>query len=168
MQLNKIAATAVLVAAITGVAGTAASAQPHTAAGQIVYDNDRSISYRVEPAQDHHSAVVTPAGGHFAVRADGAAVDVVAPSGHVIEQLPMTLSVANRQLRLTPVAAASGTKLMISPVDGPTPALWVPELVAAGIGCAIGALIGVWFFVVGAIPGCIALGAAGALIGANT
>ncbi|MGN2640196.1 hypothetical protein ACWEKT_22065 [Nocardia takedensis] len=176
MFIKKMAATAFMAIAATGVA--TATAHGEATLGDVnLAATDGPVAYTTTLAADHSSAQVSLASGRFVLTPDS--VTVLADDGAVVGAIPTTLRTDSGTFGVTPSLDASATELTLTPVGGPTPAALqsrdipgvheaggpVTTAVGAGIGCLVGVAIGIWFFVIGAIPGCLIGAAIGAAIG---
>ncbi|WP_280249176.1 hypothetical protein [Nocardia abscessus] len=174
MKFTKLVATTLLTIAATGV--TAA-----TAYGQTEFDGsansaeDSGVGYTATVAPDRSSAAVTLASGTFAYLPDGG-IAVLGPDGAVLTTVPTTLQSAfGQQVGVAPDIDAAGTTLTLTPVGAAVPEPGAPRFIGdptttlggLAIGCAVGALIGLVFFVVGVFPGCVVGGLIGAAAGAS-
>ncbi|MFD0362684.1 hypothetical protein ACFQZZ_14665 [Nocardia sp. GCM10030253] len=177
MFIKKLIATAFMAIAATSIA-TATAHGEATLANVDVTGVDGPVAYTASLAGDHSSALVTLASGSFVVTPDS--VTVLANDGAVVGAIPTTLRTeAGQNLAVTPRLDSSGTQLTLTPVGGPTQeavayqdmpgvqqAVGPMSIVfGAALGCALGVLIGFWFFVVGAIIGCAVGSTIGAIFG---
>jgi hypothetical protein len=177
MFVKKLIATAFMAIAATCIA-TATGHGEAMLADLSVTGSDGPVAYTTTLAADHSSALVSLASGRFAITPDG--VTVFADNGAVVGTIPTTLRMETGQsFAVAPWLDSTGTQLTLTPVGGPTneavasqtmPGVqqaWGPIsiFVGASIGCAIGILVGIWFFLVGAVIGCAIGAAIGAWIG---
>ncbi|MFE3001967.1 hypothetical protein ACFXG4_44210 [Nocardia sp. NPDC059246] len=174
MRIARIAATTLLSVAALCVATVTAHGEPAVAAPGIS-GADRGVDYSIALAQDRSAVTTTLTAGHFELT-DGT-VNIVAPTGETIAALPLVYRTADRTLDVLPEVNAAGTELTVRPSDpadiaAPNADVAALQNVASAgsivagalIGCVVGAVIGVWFFVVGAIVGCGVGGLLGAII----
>ncbi|MEV6430055.1 hypothetical protein [Nocardia sp. NPDC051463] len=176
MFIKKLIATAFMAIAATSIA-TATAHGEATLANVDVTGVDGPVAYTASFAGDHSSALVTLTAGSFVVTPES--VTVLANDGAVVGAIPTTLRTeAGQNLAVTPRLDSTGTQLTLTPVGGPTPeavAYQVPGvqqamgpmsvMMGAAMGCALGVLIGIWFFLVGAIIGCAVGWFIGAMFG---
>ncbi len=164
MKLRKFAATSALVIAAMGVGAGTAYAQPapaHDGVGYQAHIDGRSV------------VTVLDAGG-FHVTSDGRFVEIRNDAGQVIQTLPLTYRLGDREFSIAPVV--EGRQLTLTPetdpakatmadVAGPTlPPLPIDlsmlDKLAEGVDSAVtvGSLIGT---VIGAVIGCVGGGSTG-------
>ncbi|WP_330180958.1 hypothetical protein OHB26_31895 [Nocardia sp. NBC_01503] len=174
MRIAKFAATTLLSIAALCVATVTAHGEP-AIAQPGVSGVDRGVEYTTSLAPDHSAVTTTLAGGRFEMA--GGTVTVLGPSGETLASLPLAYQLADRSVDVIPEIDAAGTTLTMRPAstaDIATPAADPVALqnvanagsIVAGalIGCVVGAVIGIWFFLVGAIVGCGVGGLLGAII----
>lgn len=174
MRIARIATTTLFSIAALAIATVTAHGEPAVAAPGIS-GNDRGVDYSIALAQDRGAVTTTLAGGHFELA--GGAVDIVSPTGETIASLPLMYQAADRTVTVVPEVNADATELTVRPADPADIAAPNAEVAAlqnvanagsivagALIGCIVGAVIGIWFFVVGAIIGCGVGGLIGAII----
>ncbi|MFE5286524.1 hypothetical protein ACFRAQ_16285 [Nocardia sp. NPDC056611] len=174
MRIAKIAATALLSVAALCVATVTAHGEPAVAAPGIS-GVDRGVDYSISLAQDRSAVTTTLASGHFELA--GGAVNIIAPSGATLAALPLVYQAADRTVTVVPEVNADATELTVRPANPADVAAPNGDVVAlqtvanagsvvagALIGCVVGAVIGVWFFLVGAVIGCGVGGLIGAII----
>ncbi|MFC9517854.1 hypothetical protein ACFTSD_19180 [Nocardiaceae bacterium NPDC056970] len=163
MKLKKFAATSALVIAAMGVGAGTSYADPAPAPNQIGY----------QAHIDGRSVVTVLDAGGFHVTSDGKFVEIRNDAGQVLQTLPLTYRIGDRefsiaqvvegrQLTLTPetepakatMADVAGPALPPLPID-----LSMLDKLAEGVDSAVtvGSLIGT---VVGALIGCVASGSA--------
>ncbi|MGQ4616047.1 hypothetical protein [Nocardia sp. R7R-8] len=172
MKFRKLVATTLLTIATTGV--TAA-----TAYGQADFDSPAvsggDIGYTATVAPDRSSAAVTLTSGSFTRTPDGS-IAVLGPDDALVATVPTTVqSVFGQQVEVAPHIDAAGTTLTLTPVGAAIPEPGAPQFIGdatttlggVAIGCAIGALVGLVFFIVGVFPGCVVGGLIGAAAGAS-
>ncbi|WP_406230140.1 hypothetical protein [Nocardia sp. NBC_01009] len=177
MFFKKLIAAAFMAVAATSIA-TATAHGEATLANVDVTGVDGPVAYTASLAGDHSSALVTLAAGSFVVTPDS--VTVLANDGAVVGTIPTTLRTeAGQNLAVTPRLDSSGTQLTLTPVGGPTQEAVAYQdmpgvqqamgpmsvMMGAALGCAIGVMIGIWFFLVGAIIGCAVGWTVGAMFG---
>ncbi|MRH90086.1 hypothetical protein GFY24_22025 [Nocardia sp. SYP-A9097] len=174
MRIAKFAATTLFSIAALCVATVTAHGEPAVAQPGIS-GVDRGVEYTTSLAPDHSAVTTTLAGGRFEMA--GGTVNVLGPSGETIAALPLAYEVADRSVEVVPEIDAVGTTLTMRPANAAeiaTPAADPVALqnvanagsIVAGalIGCVVGAVIGIWLFLVGAIIGCGVGGLLGAVI----
>ncbi|MBF6167226.1 hypothetical protein IU486_21085 [Streptomyces gardneri] len=173
MKFRNLVATTLLTIAATGVTAATAFGQAEID-GAAVSENHSGVAYTASVAPDRSSAAVTLASGTFARTPDGIAV--LGPDGAVVTTVPTTLqSMFGQQVGVAPHIDAAGTTLTLTPVGTAIPEPGAPRFIGdaaatlggVAIGCAVGALIGLVFFVVGVFPGCVVGGLIGAAAGAS-
>lgn len=163
MNLKKFAATSVLVIAALGVGTGTSYAAPAPAPDPVGYQTH----------VDGRSVVTVLDAGGFHVTSDGQLIEVRNDAGDVLQTLPLSIRVGDREFSIAPVI--EGRTLTLTPVDAPrdvaapvadvaAPFEFGPDTLAQlanGVGDAvtIGSLIGT---VVGALVGCVAPASVGA------
>ncbi|PTR23446.1 hypothetical protein C8K36_10926 [Rhodococcus sp. OK519] len=158
MKLKKFAATSVLVVAAMGVGAGTSYADPTPAPSQIGY----------QAHIDGPSVVTVLDAGGFRVTSDGKFVQVRDDAGQVLQSLPLTYRIGDREFSIAPVV--EGRQLTLTPetdpakatmadIAGPTlPPLPIDlsmlDKLAEGVDSAVtvGTLVGT---VVGALAGCL-------------
>jgi len=178
MRANKIAATAVLAVAATGLTAGVVQAQPITDNG--ISGVDHGIGYTVAPTANALGVATTVASGRFALAPDAGSVTLTDAAGTVMATVPLGLRSAAGTTGLTPQVGNDGRTLTLTPQSATqrtAQAIDYQDVQArkqynAGIGALIGAGIGavIGFFLggVGALV-TIPIGAGiGALIGYST
>ncbi|MGK8522762.1 hypothetical protein ACRS6B_14895 [Nocardia asteroides] len=173
MKFRKLVATTLLTIAATGV--TAATAYGQAAIdGPAVNGTESGVAYTASVAPDRSSAAVTLASGTFAHTPEGIAV--LGPDGAVVTAVPTTLQLMfGQQVAVAPEIDPTGTTLTLTPIGSAVAEPGAPQFIGdagstlggVAIGCAVGALIGLVFFVVGVFPGCVVGGLIGAAAGAS-
>ncbi|MFR9750000.1 hypothetical protein ACL02S_03070 [Nocardia sp. 004] len=184
MRYKKLAATALLAVAATGVtAGTGYAApappvtQDRTVIASKITGSENGVDYVLELADTGKSVVAGVTGGAFRVDADRQSVIMTNSAGEVLTTIPLTMTAGGQQVRVAAEITDADTRLMLTPqltptADAPSTAEFVgaqewffAELQRASLGALvgglIGGLIGLVFFVIGVVPGA----ALGALIG---
>jgi hypothetical protein len=176
MKMTSIGAAAALAVCAVGVSAATAEAQPATATARPSVAN-------VLLAPENSGVATTLASGRFTLSSDARTVTVSDRSGRPVETLPMAYRVDGRTVPLRAAIGQGGRELVLTPVDAPAVGASVGAAarrqfvdynsdlarhqynagVGALIGAAVGGLIGIVFFGIGAIPGVLI----GALIGAG-
>lgn len=144
------------------------------------------VDYRMSVTEGHRATVTEISGGRFELVHDDRIVTVTDADGHVLAALPMTLHIQDHDVALIPTIDEAGTRLTLAPADpAPNPLRDIssydrfhevtqramPEITAAaGIGAAIGALLGfplgLFVFDIVTVPlGAVIGGVAGAFVG---
>ncbi|MBF6074137.1 hypothetical protein IU498_05770 [Nocardia beijingensis] len=172
MTFRKLVATTLLTIAATGV--TAATAYGQADIDGAAVSDGNEIGYTATVAPDRSSAAVTLTAGSFTVTPDGS-VAVLGSDGSLVASVPTAVQSAfGQQVEVAPDIDATGTTLTLTPVGAAVAEPGAPQFIGdatttlggLAIGCAIGALIGLVFFVVGVFPGCVVGGLIGAAAGA--
>jgi len=153
----------------------------------VVDGADQGLHYATTLDPDVGTERTTLAEGKFTLSPDTKEVVVTDPAGNVMARVPMAVRIIGRpgKTALMPTVDPSGRTLTVHPIGAP---LQPPQIrhqagaqyvdtaaelarhqynagVGALIGLGVGILIGIWFLVVGAIPGGIIGAGVGALIG---
>ncbi|RJO70997.1 hypothetical protein D5S18_27915 [Nocardia panacis] len=174
MHIGKLAATATLAIAATGIAAATAYGQVEPA-GPSFSAVDGPIAYTATVAPDRSAATVHLTSGKF-VRTPDAGLAVVAPDGTQVATVPVSMTtVTGQQVRVAPEIDAAATTLTLTPVGSAVPEQGAVQTIGdmdtivrnALIGCAIGGLIGLIFLVIGIVPGCVVGAIVGGVAGAN-
>jgi len=170
MEIKKYAATALLAVAATGIGTSTAYAQS-PAATAAISGVDHGVAYTTSWTADHSSMTTTLRSGRFVLTPEANSVAVVAANGTVLAQLPIAFQQAGKQIRLTPQVSRAGSTLTLgsrTAVDQQLTDIDAGSTLAGvAIGCVVGGLIGLFFLILPAIPGCIIGAVVGGIIGAN-
>ncbi|MEU8896566.1 hypothetical protein [Nocardia sp. NPDC048505] len=159
MRISRIAATALLAVAATGLAGGVVAAEPAQADVPLdLRGSFQEVGYQVAVAGDRKSTVTTLERGRFALVADNKVVTVADDAGHILAAFPLTIDVEGHKIDLRPLIDEAGTRLSLAP-DGLSEApvrdvaaqerffadieRYQPQVLqGAAIGAAIGFLVG--------------------------
>lgn len=186
MKSSNAAAIASLIIGSLGLTAGIVHAQPIAPAATA---NGADLGMRYTTTFDPNAGTVraTLGEGKFTLAPDAGEVVVTDPAGDVMARVPMAVRIVDRpgKVALTPTIDPSGRTLTLN-LRGVQPrsqqvreqasAQYVDAAadlarhqynagVGALIGLGVGILIGIWFLVVGAIPGGIIGAGVGALIG---
>jgi hypothetical protein len=186
MKSSKAAAIACLIIGSLGLTAGIVHAQP-AVPPSTVDGTDLGLHYAMTLDPDAGTVRATIDEGKFTLSPDTKVVMVTDPSGAVLATLPMAVRAVGQpgKTALIPRVDPSGRTLTLTPLGARPQPLQVRDQaraqyvdaaadlarhqynagVGALIGLGVGILIGIWFLVVGAIPGGLIGAGIGALIG---
>ncbi|MBF6082103.1 hypothetical protein IU485_12105 [Nocardia cyriacigeorgica] len=116
MRLTRITATTLLTLAVTGLSAGLAPADPTPDQAKLDLSGTvEQIGYRVSADQDRRAAVTTVEGGRFELVEDDRVVTLTDRAGQVVAAFPMAIRLGDKQVDLTPLIEADGTRLTLAP-----------------------------------------------------
>jgi hypothetical protein len=118
MGIKKVAATAMLAIAATGIATATAHGESQVAE-PVISRVDDGMAYTAGLTEDHTGVVTKLESGRFDLTGDGSAVTVTGPDGSKLAQLPMSFQASGQQFRLTPEIDSAGKTLTLRSADRP-------------------------------------------------
>ncbi|WP_433655127.1 hypothetical protein ACQPW1_29965 [Nocardia sp. CA-128927] len=182
MNSRKFVSTSLVAIAATLVA--AGTAHGESEIPFIAGGSDRGVNYTATLSDDHLGVTTHLSSGKFDVAPDEQSVTVTAADGTLLAQLPITFNTAGREGRLLPEIDRDGTTLTLRPAGNQIAVTDVafndsmrnmvqPQLKDAGligglvfglicgfVGAITFGILGLAFFIVGAVPAAI-MGAVG-------
>lgn len=116
MRLTRITATTLLTLAVTGLSAGLAPADPTPDKAKLDLSGTvEQIGYRVSADQDRRATVTTVEGGRFELVEDDRVVTLTDRAGQVVAAFPMAIRLGDKQVDLTPLIEADGTRLTLAP-----------------------------------------------------
>ncbi|WP_280458258.1 hypothetical protein [Nocardia carnea] len=180
MKYKKLAATAIMAAAATGIAAGTGYAAPAPAAPAVeqqanavseVTGHDRGVDYTLALAEAGKSLITTVSGGTFSMDAANNAVVLTNAAGERLTSIPLSQQTGDQVVAVAATIEEDSSRLTLTPQATPVagaPAQaqfigaqqwFMNELqdasLGAAVGAAIGAAVGFLFLGIGLLPGAI-------------